>query len=146
MSSLLVVLGVALVASLFMSFTVGANSNSAPIAPAVGANALSVLRAALLVGVVAGLGALLQGGNISETIGRSLVTGVKFTPLAAAATLELSVKTERIVNGVVHGNPHADGSDGNGHHIQGNIQPSHSPQDNANGKQVRENGDTRDFQ
>ena len=87
MSSLLVVLGVALVASLFMSFTVGANSNSAPVAPAVGANALSVLRAALLVGVVAGLGALLQGGNISETIGKNLVTGVTITPLAAAIIL-----------------------------------------------------------
>jgi len=87
MPALALVLVVALAAALFMSFTVGANSNSAPVAPAVGANALSVLRAALLVGVVAGLGALLQGGNISETIGRSLVTGVKFTPLAAAATL-----------------------------------------------------------
>ncbi|MFB6189192.1 MAG: anion permease [Halapricum sp.] len=70
-----------------MSFTVGANSNSAPVAPAVGANALSVLRAALLVGVVAGLGAILQGGSISETIGKDLVTGVTITPLAAAAAL-----------------------------------------------------------
>lgn len=85
--SVAVVLGIALVAALFMSFTVGANSNSAPVAPAVGANALSVLRAALLVGVVAGLGAILQGGSISETIGKDLVTGVTITPLAAAAAL-----------------------------------------------------------
>nr|WP_284438542.1 inorganic phosphate transporter [Halomicroarcula laminariae] len=70
-----------------MSFTVGANSNSAPVAPAVGANALSVLKAALLVGLVAGLGAILQGGSISETIGKDLITGVAITPLAAAAAL-----------------------------------------------------------
>ncbi|QRV17498.1 anion permease (plasmid) [Haloterrigena salifodinae] len=87
MSSILLVLSIALVAALFMSFTVGANSNSAPVAPAVGANALSVLRAALLVGVVAGLGAILQGGSISETIGKDLVTGVAITPLAAATAL-----------------------------------------------------------
>lgn len=87
MSSLVGIVAVALVASLFMSFTVGANSNSAPIAPAVGANALSTLRGALLVGIVAGLGAVAQGGNISETIGHGLVTGVTITPLAATATL-----------------------------------------------------------
>jgi len=87
MTSVTFVLVIALVAALFMSFTVGANSNSAPVAPAVGAGALSVLKAALLVGVVAGLGAILQGGSISETIGKDLVTGVTITPLAAAAAL-----------------------------------------------------------
>jgi len=87
MASVLGIVAVALVASLFMSFTVGANSNSAPIAPAVGANALSTLRGALLVGLVAGLGAVAQGGSISETIGHGLVTGVTITPLAATATL-----------------------------------------------------------
>ncbi|MEZ3145446.1 inorganic phosphate transporter [Halobaculum sp. MBLA0143] len=87
MFSALGVVVVALVASLFMSFTVGANSNSAPMAPAVGANALSTLRGALLVGVVAALGAIAQGGSISETIGHGLVTGVTITPLAATATL-----------------------------------------------------------
>ncbi|APE94905.1 inorganic phosphate transporter [Halodesulfurarchaeum formicicum] len=87
MSSVIGIVSVALVASLFMSFTVGANSNSAPIAPAVGANALSTLRGALLVGLVAGLGAIAQGGSISETIGHGLVTGVTITPLAATATL-----------------------------------------------------------
>lgn len=87
MSSVLLVVAIALVAALFMSWTVGVNSNSAPVAPAVGANALTTLRAALLVGVAAALGALLQGGSISATIGNGLVTGVSITPLAAAATL-----------------------------------------------------------
>ncbi|MDQ2074483.1 inorganic phosphate transporter [Haloarcula sp. H-GB4] len=36
---------------------------------------------------MAGLGAILQGGSISETIGKDLVTGVTITPLAAAAAL-----------------------------------------------------------
>ena len=98
MAAILLVLGIAFVAALFMSFTVGANSNSAPVAPAVGANALSVLRAALLVGVVAGLGAILQGGNISETIGKGLVTGVSITPLAAAAALLTSATLITIGN------------------------------------------------
>ncbi|ELY96295.1 inorganic phosphate transporter [Natrialba taiwanensis] len=87
MASAILVLPIALLAALFMSFTVGGNSNSAPVAPAVGANALSVLRAALLVGVVAGFGAILQGGSISETIGKDLVTDVTITPLAATAAL-----------------------------------------------------------
>jgi PiT family inorganic phosphate transporter len=87
MSSLIGIVAVALVASLFMSFTVGANSNSAPIAPAVGANAMSTLRGAFLVGVVAAFGAVAQGGSISKTIGHGLVTGVTITPLAATATL-----------------------------------------------------------
>jgi PiT family inorganic phosphate transporter len=87
MPSAIGIVAVALVTSLFMAFTVGANSNSAPIAPAVGANALSTLKGALLVGIVAAFGAIAQGGSISETIGHGLVTGVTITPVAAAATL-----------------------------------------------------------
>ncbi|WP_135824979.1 inorganic phosphate transporter [Halorussus ruber] len=83
----LLLLSVALVASLFMSWSVGANSNSAPIAPAVGANALSVLRGALLVGIVASLGAVAQGGSISHTIGTGLIDGTHITTTAAAAAL-----------------------------------------------------------
>lgn len=87
MSSVIGIVVVALVASLFISFTVGANSNSASIAPVGGANALSTLRGALLVGLIAAHGAVAQGGSISERIGHGLVTGVTITPLAATATL-----------------------------------------------------------
>ncbi|GAB7119529.1 inorganic phosphate transporter [Natrinema pallidum] len=87
MSSVIGIVAIALGTSLFMAFTVGANSNSAPIAPAVGANAISTLKGALVVGIVAGLGAVAQGGSISKTIGHGLITGVTITPLAAAATL-----------------------------------------------------------
>lgn len=81
---------VAGVASLFMAWTVGANSNSAPISPAVGADALSPRRAALLVGVVAAAGALTQGGAVSETMGHGFVHGVTLTPLATTAILLVS--------------------------------------------------------
>ena len=85
--SVVVVVAVALVAGFFMAWTIGANSNSPPFAPAVGANAIPVMRAALLVGIFGFLGALLQGASISETVGNDLIDGVSITPLAAAAGL-----------------------------------------------------------
>ncbi len=86
MASLLVI-AVAVLAGLFMAWALGASSNSPPFAPAVGANALPTMRAALLIGVFAGLGAVAQGSSISETVGTALIDGVAITPLAAAAGL-----------------------------------------------------------
>jgi len=77
----------ATVSSLFMAWSLGANSNSPPFAPAIGANAVSTMRAAFLIGILAAAGALTQGGAISETIGANLIGGVRITPLAAAAGL-----------------------------------------------------------
>ena len=70
-----------------MAWALGANSNSPPFAPAIGANAISTMRAAFLIGILAGVGALLQGGSISETVGRDLILNVGITPLAATAGL-----------------------------------------------------------
>lgn len=81
------VIAVAIVASFSMAWALGASSNSAPFAPAVGANAIPTLRAALFIGIFAALGAVLQGSNISETVGKELILGVSITPLAAAAGL-----------------------------------------------------------
>jgi len=86
MASIVVVL-VAVVAGFFMAWALGASSNSPPFAPAVGANALPTLRAALFIGIFAGLGAVAQGASISETVGKELILGVQITPLAAAAGL-----------------------------------------------------------
>ena len=83
----IVVIAVAIVASLFMAWALGASSNSAPFAPAVGANALPTLRAALFIGIFAAGGAVLQGSSISETVGKELILGVSISPLAAAAGL-----------------------------------------------------------
>ena len=77
----------ATVSSLFMAWSLGANSNSPPFAPAIGANAISTMRAAFLIGILAAAGALTQGGAISETVGENLIDGVTISPLAAAAGL-----------------------------------------------------------
>ena len=77
----------ATISCLFMAWTLGANSNSPPFAPAIGANAISTMRAAFLVGLLAAAGALAQGGAISETVGAELIGGVLITPLAASTGL-----------------------------------------------------------
>ena len=77
----------ATVTGLVAAWTLGANSNSPPFAPAIGANAISTMRAAFLIGVLASLGALTQGGSISETVGAGLTDGVAITSLAATAGL-----------------------------------------------------------
>ena len=69
------------------AWTLGANSNSPPFAPAIGANAISTMRAAFLIGLLAALGALTQGGAISETVGSGLTAGEPITSLAATAGL-----------------------------------------------------------
>jgi len=66
-----------LTTSLATAWALGANSNSPPFAPAIGANAISTMRAAFLIGILAALGALTQGGAISETVGAGLINGVQ---------------------------------------------------------------------
>ncbi len=82
---------VATAASLFMAWAIGAGSSgSTPFAPAVGANAISVMRAGFVVGVLGLLGAVLQGANVTETVGRGLVIfpdGGGLSPLAAIVAL-----------------------------------------------------------
>ncbi|MFB6086242.1 MAG: anion permease [Halodesulfurarchaeum sp.] len=79
--------GFATLIGVFTAWALGANSNSPPFAPAIGANAISTMRAAFLIGLLAGAGALLQGGSISKTVGTGLTQGVAITPLAATAGL-----------------------------------------------------------
>lgn len=75
-------------ASMFMAWTIGAGSSgSTPFAPAVGANAISIMRAGLIVGLFGFAGALIQGANVSEAIGRELVGGVVLSPIAATVAL-----------------------------------------------------------
>ncbi|ACV10448.1 phosphate transporter [Halorhabdus utahensis DSM 12940] len=80
--------GVATVSSLGMAWVIGAGSSGAtPFAPAVGANAISTLRAALVVGVLGFLGAVTQGGNVSEAVGSGLIKGVSLPPTGVIAVL-----------------------------------------------------------
>ncbi|ELZ03143.1 phosphate transporter [Natrialba chahannaoensis JCM 10990] len=85
--SFAVLVGVAIGTCLFMAWVLGANSNSPPFAPAIGANAISTMQAAFVIGLLAAAGALMQGGSISETVGADLIDGVTITPLAATAGL-----------------------------------------------------------
>jgi PiT family inorganic phosphate transporter len=79
---------VAALASLFMAWVIGAGSSGAtPFAPAVGANAISILRAGFVVGVLGFAGAVLQGQNVSATVGEGLVHGVSLSPIAVIVTL-----------------------------------------------------------
>jgi PiT family inorganic phosphate transporter len=84
----LVTLVVAAGASLFMAWAIGAGSSgSTPFAPAVGANAISVLRAGFVVGLLGLAGAVLQGANVTEAVGSQLIQGVSLSPTAAVIGL-----------------------------------------------------------
>ncbi|OAQ54276.1 hypothetical protein HTG_01690 [Natrinema mahii] len=67
----------AAVASLFMAWVIGAGSSGAtPFAPAVGANAISTMKAAFLVGILGFAGAVTQGASVSEAVGSGLIEGI----------------------------------------------------------------------
>ena len=79
---------VAGIASLFMAWTIGAGSSgSTPFAPAVGARAIPVMRAAFLVGIFGFLGAVLQGANVAEAMAAGMIKGVTLTPVAVVVGL-----------------------------------------------------------
>jgi len=95
---------VAAVASLFMAWAIGAGSSgSTPFAPAVGANAISVMRAGLIVGILGFAGAVLQGQSVTEAVGSELVGGVALTALAA--TVALLIAAVLVALGVFKGYP-----------------------------------------
>jgi PiT family inorganic phosphate transporter len=86
--SLLALVLAAGLASLFMAWVIGAGSSgSTPFAPAVGANAVSTLRAAFVVGIFGFAGAVIQGTNVSEAVGRGLVGGVSLPVAGVIAVL-----------------------------------------------------------
>ncbi|NHN46349.1 inorganic phosphate transporter [Halostella sp. JP-L12] len=95
---------VAGLASLFMAWAIGAGSSgSTPFAPAVGANAISVMRAGFIVGILGFAGAALQGANVSEAVGRELIGGVTLSPVAA--TVGLTIAAVLVAAGVFKGYP-----------------------------------------
>src|SRR6056297_1739157 len=97
-----VTLVVAGIASLFMAWSIGAGSSgSTPFAPAVGANAISIMRAGFFVGLLGLAGATLQGANVTEAVGRELVGGEPIT--ATAATVGLIVAALLVAAGVFKG-------------------------------------------
>ena len=96
--------GAALLASAFMAWAIGAGSSGAtPFAPAVGANAISVMRAAFIVGILGFLGAALQGASVSEAVGSDLVVGL--TLPTAAVIVVLVTAAGLMAIGIVTGYP-----------------------------------------
>jgi PiT family inorganic phosphate transporter len=95
---------VAGLASLFMAWAIGAGSSgSTPFAPAVGANAISIMRAGFLVGILGLLGAVLQGANVTEAVGTELVVGQQLS--ATAATIALLIAATLVAIGIFTGYP-----------------------------------------
>ncbi|MCU4801755.1 anion permease [Halobacteria archaeon HArc-gm2] len=81
---------VAALASLFMAWVIGAGSSGAtPFAPAVGANAITTMRAAFVVGIFGFAGAVTQGANVSEAVGRGLVGGVSLPATGVIVALAI---------------------------------------------------------
>ena len=91
-------------ASLFMSWVIGAGSSGAtPFAPAVGANAISTMKAAFVVGIFGLAGAVTQGANVSEAVGRGLVGGVSLP--AAGVIVALLAGAGLMAVGIYTGYP-----------------------------------------
>lgn len=100
----LATLFIAVIASAFMSWSIGAGSSgSTPFAPAVGANAISIMRAGLLVGILCLAGAVLQGQNVTEAVGQELIIGEELS--AQAAAIALSLAAALVAFGVFTGYP-----------------------------------------
>ncbi|WP_436902652.1 anion permease [Halovenus halobia] len=89
--TLVATLLVAGLASLFMAWAIGAGSSgSTPFAPAVGANAISIMRAGFLVGILGFSGAILQGANVTSAVGEELIIGTQLSALAAIIALMMA--------------------------------------------------------
>ncbi|MFB6281263.1 MAG: anion permease [Haloferacaceae archaeon] len=100
----LAALVVAGLASLFMAWSIGAGSSgSTPFAPAVGANAISVMRAGFVVGLLGFAGAVLQGANVTQAVGTALIEGVQLS--AVGATVGLLTAALLVAAGVFAGYP-----------------------------------------
>lgn len=79
----------AFAASLFMGVSIGASSVSPAFGPVSSSGSSNVLRAALLGGFFAFLGAVLQGGNVAGTIG-SGIAGAELTVLQGVVVLAVA--------------------------------------------------------
>ncbi|RDI71625.1 inorganic phosphate transporter [Halopelagius longus] len=103
-TGVLLTLVVASLASLFMAWAIGAGSSgSTPFAPAVGANAISIMRAGFVVGLLGFAGAVLQGANVTQAVGNELVVGSVLT--ATASIVALATAAALVAVGVFTGYP-----------------------------------------
>ena len=88
MAPSLALLVAASLVSFFVAWAIGAGSSGAtPMAPAVGADAITIFRAVVVVGVISFFGAVLQGSAVTETVGSGLVDGIEPTPMLGFLSL-----------------------------------------------------------
>ena len=76
----------ALTAAMFMGVSIGASSVAPSFAPVNSSGRSNVMRLALLAGIFAFLGSVLQGQNVAETVGSGILFG-SITTLQAASIL-----------------------------------------------------------
>ncbi|MFW9845391.1 MAG: inorganic phosphate transporter [Candidatus Thorarchaeota archaeon] len=110
-----VLLGVLLVISFLVAFSIGSNDEA--MAPAVGARVFTVNVAVVIGGFITILGAITLGGNVSEKVGSDLVRGLTLTTemvfailismaiwlLIASSTKGLPISTTQCIVGSVIG-------------------------------------------
>lgn len=65
----------ALIAAFFMGLSIGASSVAPAFAPVNSSGSSSVLRLALLAGIFAFIGSVVQGANVTETVGTGILLG-----------------------------------------------------------------------
>lgn len=80
------ILGLALLASAFMGLSIGASSVAPAFGPVNSSGTASILRSALLAGVFAFIGSVVQGANVSSTVGSGIL-GAELTVLQGATVL-----------------------------------------------------------
>lgn len=80
------ILGFALLASAFMGLSIGASSVAPAFGPVNSSGTASILRSALLAGVFAFIGSMVQGANVSSTVGSGIL-GSELTVLQGAIVL-----------------------------------------------------------
>lgn len=70
-----IITSIALLASIFMGISIGASSVSPAFGPVNSSNSANVLRSALLAGIFALIGSVVQGGNVTKTVGSGFLIG-----------------------------------------------------------------------
>lgn len=80
------VTAIAFLASIFMGVSIGASSVAPAFGPVKSSGTLNVLRSALLAGVFAFIGSVVQGSNVAGTVGSGLL-GAELTVLQAVIVL-----------------------------------------------------------
>jgi len=69
------ILAFAVIASIFMGISIGSSAVPPAFGPVTSSGSIGVLKSALLAGIAACLGAIVQGGRVTETVGANMIFG-----------------------------------------------------------------------